>query len=146
MRDKQDISMRKIKHMRGVTLMELMIVVVIIGVLTAIAFPNYQEFAARAKRTEAKAILLEIAANQERFYLNANRFGTLTELGYADPLTTDSGYYTVTIPVNDANSFTASAAYNRTGNELSRCSDLTIDSLGNKTSNGSISNCWTDQR
>lgn len=138
--------MLNMKHMRGVTLMELMIVVVIIGVLTAFAFPNYQEFAARAKRTEAKAILLEIASNQERFYLNANRFGTLAELGYADPLVTNSGSYTVTIPTNDASGFTASAAFNKTGNERDRCSDFTIDGLGNKTSNGSIANCWTDQR
>ncbi len=138
--------MLNMKHMRGVTLMELMIVVVIIGILTTIAFPSYQEFTARAKRTEAKAILLEIASNQERFYLNANRFGTLAELGYADPLITNSGSYTVTIPTNDASGFTASAAFNRDGSELDRCSDFSIDSLGNKTSHGSISNCWTDQR
>lgn len=138
--------MRIIKHMRGVTLLELMVVVVIIGILTAIAYPNYREFVARAKRTEAKAILLEIASNQERFYLNANRFGTLVELNYADPLVTDSGSYTVTIPVNDASTFTAVADYNYTGKENDRCSDFTIDGAGNKTSNGSIGNCWTDQR
>ncbi len=138
--------MQNMKHMRGVTLLELMIVVVIIGILTAVAFPNYQAFAARAKRTEAKAILLEIASNQERFYLNANRFGTLAELGYPDPLITNSGSYTVTVPNNDASGFTASAAFNKTGSELGRCSDFSIDSLGNKTSHGSLSNCWTDQR
>jgi type IV pilus assembly protein PilE len=132
--------------MRGITLMELMIVVVVIGILTAIAYPNYREFAARAKRTEAKAVLLEIAANQERFYLNANRFGTLTELGYADPLLTDSGSYTVSIPLNNAADFVVTAAYNHSGNEFDRCSTFTIDGRGNKTSTGSIGNCWTDQR
>jgi type IV pilus assembly protein PilE len=146
MRDVDKLNLSKLKKMRGVTLMELMIVVVIIGILTAIAFPNYREFVARAKRTEAKALLLEIAANQERFYLNANRFGSVVELGYASPLKTDSGSYTVTIPVNDASDFTATAAYNLTGNELGRCSSFTIDGRGNKTSTGSIGNCWTDQR
>ena len=48
------------KYMRGVTLMELMIVVVIIGVLAAIAYPNYRQYAARAKRNEARAALLQI--------------------------------------------------------------------------------------
>ena len=133
-------------RMRGVTLLELMIVVVIIGILTMIAFPNYLEFTERAKRTEAKALLLEIAANQERFYLNANRFGSLVELGYADPLVTDSGNYTVSIPTNDAANFPATAAYNHGGNESDRCTDFTIDGTGNKTSSGSIGNCWTDQR
>ena len=42
------------KHMRGITLMELMIVVVIIGILTAIAYPSYRQYVAKAKRNEAK--------------------------------------------------------------------------------------------
>ena len=134
------------RRMRGVTLMELMIVVVILGILTAVAYPNYREFAARAKRTEAKALLLEIAANQERFYLNANRFGTLAELGYAVPLVTDSGSYTITIPSNDASNFTATASYNYGGSELARCTSFTIDGRGDKSSVGSLGNCWTDQR
>lgn len=132
--------------LRGITLLEVLIVVVVIGILTAVAYPNYREFATRAKRTEAKALLLEIAANQERFYLNANRFGTLTELGYVEPLKTDSGAYTVTIPLNDASDFVVTAAYNDSGSEFDRCSSFTIDGRGNKTSVGSIGNCWTDQR
>jgi type IV pilus assembly protein PilE len=51
------------KYVGGVTLMELLIVVVIIGILTAIAFPNYREFVTRAKRNEAKAALLKCATN-----------------------------------------------------------------------------------
>ncbi len=62
------------KNMRGVTLLELMIVVVIISILTAIAYPNYRQYATRAKRTEAKAALLQIATNQERFYLHNNTY------------------------------------------------------------------------
>ena len=74
------------QKMRGVTLLELMIVVVIIGIMAAIAYPNYRDFAARAKRNEAKAILLEIAQNQERFYLQNSTYGTLSQLGYAGDL------------------------------------------------------------
>jgi len=135
-----------LQRMRGVTLLELMIVVVIIGILTAIAYPNYREFAARAKRTEAKALLLEIAANQERFYLNANRFGTMTELGYDDPQITDSESYSVTVDSNDASNFTATASYRHGGSELARCATFVIDGRGDKISTGSIGNCWIDQR
>ena len=72
------------KNMSGITLIELMIVVVIVSILAAFAFPNYQEFSARAKRNEAKAALLRIATNQERFYLNNNTFTQdLTALGFA---------------------------------------------------------------
>ena len=62
------------RNMRGITLIELMIVVVIVGILAAIAYPNYQEFTSRAKRNEARAALLRLATNQERFYLNNNTF------------------------------------------------------------------------
>ena len=134
------------RRMRGVTMLELMIVVVIVGILTAIAYPNYREFAARAKRVEAKSILLEIATSQERFYLNNNRYGSMTELGYDDPQLTDSGSYSVTINGNDANNYTALATYQFGGAEGDKCGSFTIDGRGDKISSGSIGNCWTQDR
>ncbi len=50
------------KYMRGITLLELMIVVVIVSILAAVAYPNYRQFAARAKRNEGKAGLRLFAA------------------------------------------------------------------------------------
>ena len=89
------------KKMQGITLLELMIVVVIIGILTTIAFPNYRDFVARAKRAEAKAALLKIATNQEKFYLQNQRFGTLVELNYAAlTIPSESGTYTLTVAAN----------------------------------------------
>ena len=101
------------KHMHGMTLMELMVVVVIIGILTAIAFPNYREFVARAKRTEAKAALLQIATNQERFYLQNSTFTTdMTMLGcQADPFITNSDSYSITVTAADQSDYTAVATY-----------------------------------
>ncbi|MGI9202076.1 MAG: type IV pilin protein [Woeseiaceae bacterium] len=138
--------MRLPDNVRGVTLLEILIVTAIVAMLAAIAYPNYRDYTHRAQRSEPKAKLLEIAANQERYYLNANRYGTLAELGYPVPLTTQSGNYTITIPRNDAEGYSISAAFNHSGNEKDRCSSFTIDELGNKTSIGSIDNCWTDQR
>ena len=134
-------------HQRGITLMELMIVVVIVGIMAAIAYPNYRDFAARAKRTEAKAILLEIAQNQERFYLQNSRYGTLTELGYAgNTIETDTGSYDVTInPPPDASNFTAIASYKLGGTEAGKCSTFTIDGRGTQTS-GPQPDCWTTAR
>jgi type IV pilus assembly protein PilE len=131
--------------MRGVTLLELMAVVVIIGIIVAFAYPNYREFTERAKRTEAKAILLEIAQNQERFYLQNNRYGTLGELGYASPLVTDTGAYRVTVAGNDASNFTATATYQLGGNEAGKCLTFNIDGRGSQTS-APLADCWTRTR
>jgi len=135
--------------MRGVTLLELMIVVVIIGILTAIAYPNYRQYAARAKRNEAKAALLQIATNQERFYLQNNTYTQdLTALGFATTpvFTTDTGSYDVFVdPGADANNFTARATYNNADAEAGKCSLFTIDGRGAKTSLPYL-DCWTRTR
>ena len=136
------------RYMRGVTLIELMIVVVVIGILAVISYPNYREFAAKAKRTEAKAALLKAAVNQERFYIQNNQFSTdLTELGFsADPYPTDSGSYVITVaaPIRTAN-FTITATYQLAGAEAAKCNVFTIDGRGVKTS-APDTDCWTRTR
>ena len=135
--------------MAGVTLMELMIVVVIIGILAAVGYPNYRDFAARAKRTEAKAALLQIATNQERFYLNNNTYtDDLTNLGFpvAGPYETDSGSYDVDVgPGADANGYTATASFKLGGSEAGKCLTFTINAAGVKASLPYL-DCWTRAR
>ena len=131
----------------GITLMELMIVIVIIGIMASIAYPNYRDFVDRAKRNEARALLLEVAQNQERFYLQNNRYGTMVELGYDDPQLTETETYSVTVNAPDANNFTAVAAHLKGGNEAGKCPTFTIDGRGTKASpDGAYDDCWTRTR
>ncbi len=135
------------KYMQGITLIELMMVVVIVSILAAVAFPNYQEFSARAKRNEAKAALLQIATNQERFYLNNNTFTQdMTALGFsADPFTTDTGSYVIAVTSADATNFSATATYQLGGSEAGKCLTFTVDGRGSKSS-GPAADCWERTR
>jgi len=135
------------KTMRGITLLELMIVVVIVGILAAIAYPNYREFVARAKRNEARAALLQIATNQERFYLQNGTFTlSMNQLGFSDdPFITDSQSYSVRVNEADASNFRATATYLLGGAEAGKCLTFQIDGRGTRIS-APDGDCWTRTR
>jgi type IV pilus assembly protein PilE len=135
-------------RMQGLTLIELMIVVVVIGILAAVAYPSYREFAARATRNEAKAALLKAATNQERYYLQNNQFSVdLSQLGFsASPYTTDTGSYVISVAAaNPASNFTVTATYQRSDAESKKCGVLTIDGRGIKASSPRT-DCWATTR
>lgn len=59
---------------RGFTLIEVMIVVAIIGILTAIAIPSYNEYIRRSHRAEAKNFLMAITQRMEQNYTLSGRY------------------------------------------------------------------------
>ena len=134
--------------MRGITLIELMIAVVIVAIVIAVAVPNFREYSARAQRAEAKAALLRVATNQERVYLQSNTYTRdMSKLGFpgADCNSTDSATYQICVTAADANSFTAVATYQKPDAEASTCRTLQIDGRGVKTSAPST-DCWSRAR
>lgn len=141
-------SMDMHKSEQGVTLIELLIVVVIVGILAAVAYPSYRDHVTRAKRTEAKAALLQIATNQERHYLDSNEYTTnLGDLGFgvASDYVTDSEAYIVNVTAADSNSYSAQAIYQEGGAEDGRCNTFTINERGEKASSPNT-DCWTSTR
>lgn len=62
------------RRFHAYTLVELMIVLVIIGILTSVAYPNYTGFVIKSRRIEAQIALLDIMQKQERYYSAHNSY------------------------------------------------------------------------
>src|SRR5262245_14778655 len=126
------------RRMLGMTLLELMAVILVIGVLGMIAIPSYRQYVMRAQRTEAKSALLQLQANQERYYLANRTYGTVDQLVTANLLNagglSERGTYALTIAAPTATGYTATAtprtggAYDMTAD--AQCTTFTINAQG----------------
>ena len=121
---------------RGFTIIELMIVLGIIAVLVALAYPSYIDYVRKARRGEAEQLLMNWSINQEIWRSNNPEYATVDQL--PEP-THDS--YDFTLPVRSATAFTLQAgAKGDQLNDLVKgdCTVLTITSAGAK----SPAVCW----
>jgi type IV pilus assembly protein PilE len=112
------------RSQKGFTLIELMIVVVIIGILAAVAMPSYQRYIVRAVRSAAQVELMALAGMQEKIFLNSNSYafggatgvttaynGTNTGgLGRTSGQTEDGRYTLSIVTLADAANCTPAAA------------------------------------
>lgn len=125
------------KNNKGFTLIEVMIVVAIIGILAAIAYPSYDEYVKRGNRTEGQAFLHDVAARQERYFSQNNEYAdTAAKLNVST--SSETGKYTLTIDTTDSYTLTATPAFTDT-----KCGNLTLNALGEKgASAGTVERCW----
>ncbi len=150
------------RNQHGFTLIEMMIVVAIVGILTAIAYPSYVNSVTKSRRAEGKSLLLDAAAREERFYA---QYGTYTTtiggasgcvgpacgLNYPISATTTAtytnsanGYYQLTAPVAATATFalTVTPLGTQLANDPS-CATFTLNNLGVQGATGTdTSVCW----
>jgi type IV pilus assembly protein PilE len=127
---------------KGFTLIELMIVVFIIGVLAAIAYPAYRDYVLKSKRSDALTEMAAIAGAQEKFYAQNLRYaGTINILpGYTlepNPYVTDEGLYNISNALTlQGYRLTANAQGDQTA--YTKCPSIVLDSVGTR----SPAHCW----
>ena len=124
------------KNNKGFTLAELMIVVAIIGILGAVAYPSYVHHMKKANRADGIDSLLALAGRMEEYYMNNDTYvdATVANVNSSD------GKYTLAITTATAFAYTITAT--PVGGD-NYCGNLTLNSLGAKgASAGTAADCW----
>lgn len=144
-------NMMAAKNTKGFTLIELMIAIAVLGILLAIAIPNYNEYVTKARRTDAQAHMMQMQLGLEKWRANNASYrsdATATSAGTATTntpanagFTGTNPYYTYTIINTTGTTYTINAAATAQGGQATKdaaCTPLTLNQSGVKTP----ANCW----
>lgn len=118
----------------GMTLIELMIVVVIIGIIAGVAYPNFVDYVREARRADAMGQLLSLQMAQEEYRLKNTSYADIATLGIAP----SSDYYTFSVSNIGAETYTLTAT--ATGGQANDagCTTLTL----NQNDQKAPAECW----
>ena len=117
--------MRPITSVRGFTLIELMIVVAIIGVIAAIAFPSYTRYVERTQFNDGRTGLLAAAQLMERCYVTG-----MTYVGCNIGDRSPEDFYTIAVSDRTTRTFTLTATGRAGRVTAPPCNSMTLDQTG----------------
>jgi type IV pilus assembly protein PilE len=144
----ETVAMSYGKHEKGMTLIELMIVVLIIGILAGIAIPSYRAYVIRVTRTDAKVALTATAQVLERCYTRFNSYSPVAAVGKCEtgmPYTTEGGSYRISgVPTATAYVLTATPQGGQAKDTA--CANFTLNQVGTQgvsgTNSATPNECW----
>lgn len=133
------------RKLYGFTLIELMIVVAIVGILAAVAYPAYQRQVLKSRRADATGALLGLAGGMERYFTENGTYVGATAAGvYFDHSPIDGGTtaYNLSVSASTATTYTLNAAPTSIQSD-DQCGTLSIDNTGAKgVSDSTVAECW----
>jgi type IV pilus assembly protein PilE len=129
------------RQQHGFTLIELMIVVAIIAVLAAIAYPNFQEYLLKSGRSDGHAKLTQVMQAQERFYSQNQRYtGNLGATAAGNPGLAFPGTATDAPVISDEQRYSIAAEVCAAGTPLTRCVRLVATAVGPQAADAQCGN------
>jgi type IV pilus assembly protein PilE len=137
-----------VRYQKGVTLIELLLVMVIIAILGGIAIPAYSSYVVRTNRSAAKACMSEYAQFMERYYTTHLSYSGASpgSIGCASDANLNTAYsFSVSVNVNAPRLYTVTATpANAQSTRDTQCGTLTLNESGtkNKTGTAALSSCW----
>ncbi len=120
------------KTILGFTLIELMVTVAVVAILAAVAFPSFQDYILRSRRTEGKTVLLQTQQLVERGYTDLNSYASaVASVVGASGVNSEHRYYQVTSTSATASTY-ALSSIPQGGQAKDKCKTLTITETGVK--------------
>ncbi|MGV7200404.1 type IV pilin protein [Xanthomonas axonopodis pv. betlicola] len=133
---------RTVAQMRGFTLIELMIVVAVVAILSAIAYPSYTEHVRKSRRAQAKVDLVEYGQLAERFHTVQNTYVGFSLPSTVSPREGGTAAYSLALSQQTQSGYVITATPGA-AQVADKCGTLSIDQASRKTnSKGLKSDCW----
>ena len=139
--------MMKIHQVKGFTLIEILVVIAIAGILAAVAIPYYRDNVLKSHRSDGKAAILDVAARQEKWYFQNQRYnGDITDEDFYGTTSSPDGFYSLSIdrPCGGFSCFTIVATAAGTQEADTECYKMSVTHQGSRRSENSSGTETTD--